>query len=579
MRTTSPRLLLPAALLALLLAAPSTWADVAFGGNLGLSLTRSDQWGGPSHDSSSIYQFTGSLHLDASLFAPGTLDLGGSASYLGYRATGGTAGDALNYQLRLSALARFPVHFSGSASRDTYEFTSSTNQARIGNIAVDGRVGTVVVSPEGLPILQATVTNITSTSSFTGTAPVTTDMTGVAAAITQTVEALNYSLSYQTNRSAGDYAETNYLFHSASLAASAELAPNLSAQVTANYNLREPTLVARTNPRIDNQSLQAMVRWSEASETSAGGSYQYASSIFEAPESAIRQSLSHSLSAYWAHRLSAEWSFDVGGGAALGETGLGASSQRSTGEQVSSAVRWSRFDGGTTLGASLSGSLGLIQPGGAPNGTSWSVAASGDLSRPIGTWVGNASLGATHDENSGASSGTRNRVYANLSANGLPLGWSFHGLLSSTYSLVDSPAFGSSRALNTRLDSQVTRAGITLGLAAGITDDLSEALTPGAPPTSPLIPVSYNTQSRYATALASLQAFSRVYLTFIARHISYTSSGRDTQWENGLSVQASYNLGAFQFSLFDVVTNGGSGTSSSGTQNVLFFSVTRSFGR
>jgi hypothetical protein len=197
----------------------------------------------------------------------------------------------------------------------------------------------------------------------------------------------------------------------------------------------------------------------------------------------------------------------------------------------------------------------------------------------VATWFWGVSLGASRDENTGASRGARTRVQATIDGTGVPLGWSFRGLLSSGYSRTESPLFGSNRSLIARFDGQANRSGFNLGLNAGITDDLAEVLTPGAPPTSGLIPRDFNSQSRYATATFTVPVVSQLSLGLVGRHVSVTSPGRGTQWENGLSISAGYAVGAFNFSLYDQVTTGGSSSGAAGTQNLLFFSVTRSFGR
>ena len=94
-----------------------------------------------------------------------------------------------------------------------------------------------------------------------------------------------------------------------------------------------------------------------------------------------------------------------------------------------------------------------------------------------------------------------------------------------------------------------------------------------------LAPVSFNTQSRYALLTATIPTVRSLFLSLTARHLEYTSPGRATQWETGATLSASYALGAFQLSLSDSINTGGSGASASATQNLLFFSVTRSFGR
>jgi hypothetical protein len=576
MRTTTWRALLG---LAFLTASQPALAGVSFGGDLGVSFNRSDQSGGNASSSTTSWWFSGGLHLDASLFTPGTLDLGASASYLGYRTVGGSASDGLNYQLRIGALARTPLSLSASANRSTVDFTSDSNSGRVGSTRTDSYSASAVLATVSYPILTANLRNTTTLTRFSGTPDVNTEVTSVYAEASQSIEALNYSLTYDTNWSSGDYAETNYQNHVAGIRAQAQLATNVTAQVMATYDIRLPTLVNSLNPRYDNQSLSTWVQWTASPGTSGGGGYSYSSGLFDAPGSPLRQSISHSVSAYGSHQLSPAYTVDLNASGSATQSRNGATEQSATGEQAGAGLRWSRQLARFMAQANVNGSLGLYQPSGAPNTRAWGIGAGASLSRPLDSWYGNAGLSGAYDENTGASAGDRTRLLASLGASGSPLGWSFTSLLTGGFSRSNSPSFGKNVQTHLRLDAQANRSGFNLGLNAGITDDLAEVLVPGAPPATLLVPVEFNTQSRYVTGTATVPTFPRLFLTLVGRYLSVSAPGRTDQWESGLSVAASYYVGAFNFSLYDQVTVSGNDSGSTGTQNLLFLSVTRSFGR
>jgi hypothetical protein len=575
MRTSPSRVLL---LLALLVAAPPAVAGVTWGGNLGFSAHRSDQWTDQSHSGVTDYWFAGALHLDASFFTPGTLELGAGVSYLGYRTVGGSASDALNYDLHFSALARTPVLVSGSATRTTIDFTADTSNDRIGTTQIDSLSGSVGLASPGYPALSATVRNTASTNRFGGAPTVNADVTTLSAAATQSVEALNYTLSYDTGWASGDYVESNYRQHAAVVRAMAELATNLTAQVSATYNLRLPTIVDPNNPRYDDQSLSAYVQWMDYPDTSGGGGYSYADTLFEAPGSETRQTISHGLSAYGSHRLHPDLSVDATAGLTVLQARSGAAEQQSTGEQAGAAVRWDRRWGQWTSQSSAGGNLGLYQGEGGLRTSAWAVGASTSWSRPVESWSTGLGLSGSYETNTGASQGTRYRLYANAAASGAPGGWSFDAALNGGYSHSSSDFYGSNSSTNLRLVSQASRSGYVLSLNAGLTDDLAGVLIPGTS-TGSLIPSTFNTRSTYVQGTASLPALQNLSLTLLARYLSTTSPGRVTRWEDAVSVNASYSLGAWVLSLYDQVTVGGSENGVEGTQNLIFFMVTRSFGR
>jgi hypothetical protein len=576
MRKTASRILLGLALLA---ATPWARADVRFGGDLGLSMNRNDTWSPDDHSGNTLWWFTGGLHLDASLFTPGTLDLGASASYLGYRAVGGAASDALNYQLHLNALARTPLILSASAGRSTIDFTGDTSSRRVGSTRVDSLSGTVVLSTASYPFLAASIRNTATTNRSLGAPEVKSDATTVSAEASQSLDGLNYTLNYGTGWSSGDYAETNYRDHGASLRAQAQLASNVTAQVMATYNLRQPTLASPLNPRLDSQTLSTWLQWAASNETAGGGGYSYSNALFDAPGSPIRQSISHSVNGYGSHRLSEDLSIDLSASGSAGLSRVGATEVSSTGEQAGAGVRWRHQIAEYATQASLSGSLGLYQPSQGPTATAWGLGVNTNASRPVRTWTCSAGLSGSYDENTGASAGHRTRLLGTLAASGDPLGWTFSSMLNAGYSSSVSPSFGKTSQTNLRLEAQANRNGYNLGVNAGITDDLAEVLVPGAPPASLLIPVTFNTQARFVVASATVPTVPRLFLTLVGRALSVSSPGRVSQWESGLSLSASYYLGAFQLSLYDLVTIGGTSGVSSGTQNLLFISVSRSFGR
>jgi hypothetical protein len=223
--------------------------------------------------------------------------------------------------------------------------------------------------------------------------------------------------------------------------------------------------------------------------------------------------------------------------------------------------------------------IGAYQPHGAANTTAWNAGVGGGISRSVSTWLLAGSLNGSYDSNTGASAGTRRRFLGVATASGDPYGWSLVNMLNLGFAVTDSPSFGSRRVIDARLSTQARRAGYTLQLNAGLTDDLSEALAPGSPPVGSVAPVDFNTQSRFVILSATMPTGGPLALSLTGRYVSFTSPGRGTQWESGAVLTASYAIGAFQLSLYDQLTQGGSATTSTGTQNLLFLSIARSFGR
>ncbi len=581
MRTATLRHLAGATLLALLLpSGPAGAASFGWGGDLGFSLNQENSWVANGASSNTVYTMSGGLRLNYSPFAPGVLDLGAAASYLGYRAVGGSASDGLNYALTVSALRQTPLNLSATAFRSTTEFTADRNNARVGSTRVDGLAATATLATVDYPFLMASWNTSASESRPMGAAPVKSDVTGVAAAVVQSVDSLYYQLTFDTAWSGGDYAETNYRNRNAQFSANAQLATNVMARAAANYTLRLPTLESPLNPRLDNQSFTAGLQWNTPGLINSSVSYNYSSSLFAAPGSPLRQGITHSLSATVSKDLSSQLAYDLGGSASASLNRNGTAEQQASGEQVNGGLRWNREVSTTAWLASVNGGYGRFQPGGgAPSTSAWSLGGSVNASRPVGTWNTSAGLNASYSANGGASAGHGSRINGMLSAGGSPFGWSFSSMLTGGYSSTDSPLYGQNHQAVARFEAHAARSGWNLSLDAAVTDDISQLMVTGAPPASVIAPIDYNTQSRYAVATASLPPIQRLILSFMGRTLHYSAPGRPSSWESGLSVNATYFIGAFNLSLYDQVTTGGSSGLSSGTQNLLFFSVSRHFGR
>jgi hypothetical protein len=565
--------------LALLAVAPAVGAEVNWGGTLGLSLTQNNGWSRTASSSDTIGYLTGALHLDASFFAPGTLSLGAWADYRGYRASGGAGADGFNYGARLNALDQTPVRLAASVMRSTVDFTSDSSRVRTGTTRVDAVSATASLVDPAYPYVSAAVRNSNASNRVAGSAAVESDSTALNLEVGQGVDSANYRLSYETSWANGDYAESNYDSHLVNFRTAANLAANFLARVDATYYLRLPTLVSTFNPRIDNQSVTSWLQWGGTAEASGGGGYNYSSSLFEVPGEPVRESIAHTLNAYGSRQLTPEVALDVNAGAAATQTRVDALEQSATGEQLSATVRWARPEQGYRASSYLTGGVGALQPASGPGSVAWSVGTGGGLTFPVTTWWVTTGLNLSYEANTDASAGYRGRVMGVATAAGTPLGWDFNSQLNVGYVIFDSPAFGARRSLDASLLAIARRAAFTYQFNAGVTDSLAEVLVPGSAPAVTLAPADYNTQSRYAILSATIPTIRNLSLNVLGRYLSFTSPGRGTQWETGATLSVAYAIGAFQLTLYDTLTTGGSQATSNGTQNLLFLSLSRSFGR
>jgi hypothetical protein len=581
MRTSTLPALRGTALLALLvLAGPARAAGFSWGADLGFTYNQLGNWGADGkYSASSAYSLMGGLALNYSPFAPGLLDLGASAAYLGTRTDYGSASDGFIYNLRLSALRNTPVSVGASAFRSNTDFTAGRDYNQVGNVRVDGLTANALVNFADYPILQANWLNTVTRTTPIGAAPISSDTTSVGASASQSVDSLNYTLTYQTGWGSGDYAETNYRNHNAQLYAFSQLATNVSFQASANYSLRLPTVESAINPRIDNQNFSSIFQWLTPEGASTSIAYSYADGLFEAPGSPIRQATSHAAAVSTARPWTKELFYDLGATATASLNRAGAADEQATGELLNGGLHFSRIKPDSSLVATLTGTLGGYQQTGGADATAWGLGASFNFSRPIDTWGLSAGLSAAHNQNAGAASGRQDFLSGLASASGSPFGWYFSSMLTAGYSYSTSPTFGTAHRTFTRLEAHADRGGYDFAFDAAINDDLSQILVPGTAPTAGLVPVDFNTKNQYATLVATVPAIGRLSMSFMGRTLRVSSPGRPTTWEAGLSVSANYSLGAFRLSLYDMLTTGGSVGYASSTQNAVFFAVSRHFGR
>jgi hypothetical protein len=581
MRTSTLRALRGTALLLLLaLAGPARAGSFSWGADLGFVWNQQSSWAPDGkYFGTSNYSLLAGAALHYVPFVPGLLEVGLSAGYMGARSDYGVASDGLNYSLRVAALRNTPLSLGYTAFRSTTDFTASRDVSQTGSVKVEGMAANAMLALTDYPILQANWLNSKSTSRPLGSAPVSTDTTNVGAGITQSNDSLNYTLGYQTSWASGDYAETNYDNHAAQLYAFTQLATNVSLQAAAYYNLRLPTLVSPLDPRLDNQGFSSAFQWGTPGTDSNSVSYSYNDGLFDAPGSPIRQATSHAVSFGTTRPWNKEFFYDLGASGSATLNRAGTSEVSATSEEVNGGLHYSRTREDASLLAALTGGFGAYQSDAGVTGRSWSLGASFNYSRPVESWNISAGLNGYHGVDSGASQGTNDYLAAVASASGSPFGWTFSSALTGGYSHTNSSVFGATSRASARLEVRANRAGYDLTLDAAINNDLSQVLVLGSAPAAGLVPVEFNSKNQYATLTVLVPAVGNLYMSFMGRTRQISAPGRPTLWEAGASASVNYNLGAFRFSLYDLLTTGGSVGYAASTQNLLFFSVSRHFGR
>jgi hypothetical protein len=568
------RVVLAAAVVAL--AAPARALD--WSGFADVGYVQNDAWSGALHDRQPTWDYGGQLSLSAAPLRPGLLTVTASGNYRQLRSQyfqSSARSDNYGYSLGASVAAEKPLSISLAASRGWSDFTSSAATTSTGATLSSTQSATASYNVARMPGLRAKVSR-TEFENRAFAAPATTgSSTSLTLGANQTLDRQSYSLSYDTSWNDGSYAETNYRSHFFDLLASSSISDRAELRLSERYFLRSPTVVADTNPRLDDNAFGAQLSWRPTDRATAHASYLYRHLVVDLPTAEDRESLSHGLSVGAERRLGREWTLTGNVGGSYGSDTIAARRIEIAGEQAGLGARWQRSAGRSTLYGTLSGDLGGQQQNGDSH-LAYGAGASAGATRTWGTFTSGISYGGGYQSNLGTNLGwtVHHQLTAQLEGRTF-LGGRMRDSLTASQTRRGHPILGDSGSQSLTLSLANSWRRHDLALTAGISDAASSVI--GSPLGSDLaLPSRLNTQSRFLTLTASTMRWGASW-SAIARHLETTSPGRPTQSEDGVGAAMSYQLGAFVFTAEDRYSIGGSGGAKQ-HGNLVMARLARSFG-
>ncbi|MEK6606509.1 MAG: hypothetical protein AABZ30_02505 [Myxococcota bacterium] len=573
------------------LAAPRAHA-VDVGGSATIGEARSDSWSDGGHGTQNTWDWGADLALSGTPFRPGLLEWLAAADYHTLRTSyypGFERADAWGLRAHTSLFGRSPVPVTLGASRNWTDFLAETgNVTRVGRTLGHTYAGTVGLLLEGYPALRALGSRNDYRNVSLDGSEAEGDSETLSLGLAHAMSRHSLQIDYDTAWSRGTYAETNYRGHFLNAQATAAPSDNVRFRLNERYYLRDPTVAAWTNPRYEDNTFGAGVQWLPRPQLTTSFDYGYRQlivqtpeapdpSLVPAPETPDRQSLAHSLGSSAYYQASPHYATYGNVALTYAVDRVGDEERRAAGQSLGAGQNWQRAYGPTTISAGGGANVGVVEESGGEARPSWGVNATTGLgharerARGSATYAGSFTTGGTVAEGWTLAQQVQLTGERWLETNT----W-LHALLTVVGLRREDEFLGTyvNRSLMATLGADWSR--YTANLTGGFTDTLASAL---AEPVSDglLLPFEYNTRTWFLTAVAT-QAYLGGWLHFteVARTLRIASPGRPDQYEHGGQLTASYRIGAFDLSLDERLSTGGTGDVRQ-TVNLVMVRLSRSF--
>ncbi|BDG07409.1 hypothetical protein [Anaeromyxobacter paludicola] len=571
----SRSLVLPA-LLAAAVATPCLAFDVS--GAINAEYWRSDTWSADSHSAAPVWDLGGSIAVHGSPIRQDLLDLSGNLDYRHTRtlySEASSTGQNFTYAGSASLFRRSPLSLGIGASRNRYDFTSDGASATTGTTFSSNETANLGLQIANLPTVGATVMHTTTENTGFAGLNNKTDSTSMAASLNQTLGPHTYAAAYNTSWNSGNYSENNYRLHYLNLQETSEISKDIQLRVNDNYLLRDPTLQASNNPRIDDNAFGTSLSWKLNPVVTTQLAYNYHHGVVSAPSALDREYLNHGVSTNVGYAYTRSLSFNANLGFNNNQERLGDTNRRASGEQIGGGVNWFSIRGPWQYNAGGQLNVGLLHDQTGTNG-GYGASATTSVSRRWERLVGMLGYSGSYSTNLSAVSGWTfsHTVTANADVD-VGAGVRLQNNLTASASRQQDPLLGTSFSRNVSLLSSTSWRIWRVSLSAGLTDGLSGQ--PAGIADGLFIPVAYNSHSAYASVSTGVTPAKSLSLNASARYVTTSAPERATNSETGLTGTLGYNIGAVTFSLEDQYSTGGSsGITQRG--NLFMARISRSFG-
>jgi hypothetical protein len=580
---TSRTVALAALATALALARPPAARAVDVSGAIGGGYSRGDVKTPLDSTSTPAWDALASLNVSGTPFNPDLLSFQGSGSYQTRHDlyTGASSrSQGFGFQLSAGALTASSFPMSFGASRGVTDFTSDLSSQRTGSTLTTGYSGSLLYQTEGRPTLNVGVSHSDNLNSSFGQPEREDVSTTLRIGARQRLQSLAYALSYDTGWSAGSFADTNYRTHNFRGEASAALSKDMDIRFNDTYTLRDPTVSASSNPRLESHSIGSGMGFGLTSDVTSRVDYSYTRALIQGGGAPDQDSLNHGLS-YTANWRASDALTLIGGvNGTLADERLGAAPPiRSTAEAVTMGASWT-LGSPNALRTQLDGSasVGLAQPRGAPSQGAYG--AGGGITFGAGVWGWNSSIGYHAAYADGITAGsTRGFSHGlTLTSEGAP--WrsgSLHATVTAQSNRRDDVVIGTVMDRNVSAQIRASWSALSGELNGGLSEGLSAALRGQTFADGLLISPGYDAHTRFLGATLSWAATRRLSLNGTLRGLDSAAPGRPSSYELGASLGIAYFIGEFQVQLQDQISEGGSNGSSQ-RANLFMARILRSFG-
>jgi hypothetical protein len=567
-----------------LVTAPAAASAFEWGGHLGFSWTRQDDWLVDVHNQSPFADLDLGLRFRGAIIDPKVAWLRGGANFrlIDRGVNGATVERSNTYTYSLSGAL-----FDNRTSAFTLGARAERVAAKLGG--ADGQWFGSRTSDSGYASARLAVPDRPdasvgyfwnrATDVITGVPDHTRTLQRLDGAVHQGSPAFNLSAGYTGEWSEGSWLGEQYQANTVRVEGSARLDRATTFTLSDQYFQRTPTAHFDAALASEFNYFQAAILHADAPREDQFGRYVFSHSANAAPAMASTGATQH-LGEYWREFRfdDTDFSARATGSVSSSQQSLGGVTTDSSGETLGLLGRWYRQDSGITNDIQVGPSVGLVQgrEGGSGSDFGYGANASVTTSRPIGGVAATGRYEASYRNNLVVPgwSITQGIVAGGQGALG-------SGNLSAQLQLQSSrtwaPLYGAFASRYVYLQSVYTvertqvRAGLSIG--SGIAGSPGNRFVGDGL----LLPTPFNSESVFANVQASTATLSGISAMFGLRFGDTNAPGQPalTQW--GADGALSYTVGGFRVSLEDRVTTYGYPTGRV-TTNVLFFRILREIG-
>jgi len=476
-------------------------------------------------------------------------------------------------------LGNGPMTLELGALRSRTDFSGDLKATQQGSTTRESQtLGLRFVMPQ-YPVVSASASRSWTANEFFGGLRSTSDTNGFSLSAAQVLSALDYRANYDSDRTSGSLADTNYRSHRLEIDAGTRPADGVELRATNVWLQRVPTVEDPSNPLFDGNAFTATGSWTPSRRFLLTGTYS--DGLFTIARAGSNRLDRHTQAASQGLQWTVAPAWTVVQSLALSRSDdrLADQRQRADGQSLTGGLRYVRSDERDRFQLEGTASAGLLQPEGGGSYLGYGAGADAQYVRSELARRWTASYRVNWERNLQSQQGWR-VVQALRGSVDLFAGPGLRAqvTLDANHSLANSDLFGGTETRFARLSVVGRYQRVQLNVAAGVSEGLLD-LVPGLGGGVPGgVADTVKNRSLFAQASAET-AFGRTGFSgrLQVNWLQTSNQGRALLEEVAVSGLLSYAVGLFTFSIEDRYSVGSVNYGVT-TLNSVFVRATRAFG-